>query len=207
MGVLMRIVAKADPRKGNKFFRRAQVVSGAWLSYTHGLNDAQKTMGVMMIALIAAGHLSPGAETPPMWVKISAALAMALGTYAGGWKIIKTLGGKIAKMSPLQGFSASVGAASILQMAEHFGMPVSTTHTVTGNVLGAGAAKRISAVRWGVAGEILTAWILTAPCAAVVGVVAYMLTAFHPAVLIIAAIAVIGALRYRMQQAGAVPAH
>jgi inorganic phosphate transporter, PiT family len=206
MGVLMRVVKNMDPRKGNKFFRRAQIVSGGWLSFTHGLNDAQKTMGVMWLALIAAGSI-PATAPLPLWVKVSAALAIALGTYAGGWKIIKTLGGKVVKMSPLQGFSASVAGASILQTAEHFGFPVSTTHTVTGCVLGAGASKRLSSVRWTVAGEIAAAWVMTLPAAAVVGGVAFALASISPVVLLVAAAAGIVYLRHRALAAGPVAAH
>jgi inorganic phosphate transporter, PiT family len=207
MGLLMRVARNANPGSGNRFFRRAQLASGAWLSFTHGLNDAQKTMGIMMLALIISGHLSAAAEAPPLWVKLSAALAMGLGTYAGGWKIIKTLGGKVAKMSPMQGFSASVAGASILQIAGTFGFPVSTTHTVTGAVLGAGAAKRLSAVRWVVAGDIISAWVMTLPSAALVGAVAFWLTSIHPAVLLLAAVGTLGYLRMRQVQSGAVPAH
>lgn len=185
MFILMRVAKNMDPRKGNKLFRRAQIFSGGWLSFTHGLNDAQKTMGVMMLALIAAGNVPSTIAEPPFWVKFSAALAMGLGTYAGGWKIIKTLGGKVVKMSPMQGFSASVAGAGILQLAERHGMPVSTTHCVTGCVLGAGSAKRLSSVRWTVAGEIVTAWVMTLPSAALVGAIAFALTAISPAVLLI----------------------
>lgn len=207
MAVLMRLAYNMDPRKGNKFFRRMQLFSGGWLSFSHGLNDAQKTMGVMMLALIAAGHLPQSVTEPPLWVKFSAALAMGLGTYAGGWKIIKTLGGKVVKMSPMQGFSASMAGASILTWAEQNGMPISTTHCVTGCVLGAGSAKRLSSVRWTVVGEIITAWVMTLPMAALVGAAAYMITAISPFLLLTSAAAILAALRYRLKRSGTVPAH
>jgi PiT family inorganic phosphate transporter len=207
MAVLMRVFARMNPRSGNRLFRRAQIVSGGWLSFSHGLNDAQKTMGVMMLALIAAGNLPSDVAEPPTWVKVSAALAMGLGTYAGGWKIIKTLGGKVVKMSPMQGFSASMAGASILTWAEHNGMPVSTTHCVTGCVLGAGSAKRLSSVRWTVVGEILTAWVMTLPMAGVVGAVAFLVTAISPVLLVIVATGLLLALRVQMARAGVAPAH
>jgi PiT family inorganic phosphate transporter len=207
MAVLMRVAKNANPKAGNRFFRRAQIVSGGWLSFVHGANDAQKAMGVMMLALIAAGHLSSEVTEPPMWVKVSAALAMGLGTYAGGWKIIKTLGGKVVKMNPMQGFSASVAAATILQIAERNGFPVSTTHCVTGCVLGAGSAKRLSSVRWSVAGEILTAWVMTLPIAGLVGAAAYFITAISPILLIIVAVGLLLALRTRVAASGVAPAH
>ncbi|MCW2928652.1 MAG: Phosphate transporter [Thermoleophilia bacterium] len=207
MAILMRLFQNMNPTTGNKAFRRMQIVSGGWLSFSHGLNDAQKTMGVMMLALIAAGNLDPSVSNPPMWVKLSAALAMGLGTYAGGWKIIKTLGGKVVKMSPMQGFSASVAGASILTWAEHHGMPISTTHCVTGCVLGAGSAKRVSSVRWQVVGEIATAWIMTLPMAALVGAIAFFITSVSPFLLIACTIALLGGLRIRMNRAGMAPAH
>jgi PiT family inorganic phosphate transporter len=122
-----------------------------------------------MLALISTGHLAADAERPPTWVIVSAALAMALGTYAGGWRIIKTLGTRIAKLDPPQGFAAQTACASILFTTAHYGFPVSTTHTISGSVMGAGASRRLSAVRWGVAGNILVAWVMTIPCAALVG--------------------------------------
>ncbi len=207
MAILMRTFARMHPRTGNKMFRRMQIFSGGWLSFSHGLNDAQKTMGVMMLALIAAGNLPETVAEPPLWVKFSAALAMGLGTYAGGWKIIKTLGGKVVKMSPMQGFSASLAGAGILTWAEHNGMPVSTTHCVTGCVLGAGSAKRLSSVRWTVVGEIVTAWVMTLPMAAVVGATAFIVTDISPVLLVIVAAGLLGGLRLQMARAGLAPAH
>jgi PiT family inorganic phosphate transporter len=163
------IIQRRSPGTVNRVFRRLQLVSGGFVSFTHGTNDAQKTMGNIMLALISTGHLPADAERPPTWVIVSAALAMALGTYAGGWRIIKTLGTRIAKLDPPQGFAAQTACASILFGTAHFGFPVSTTHTISGSVMGAGASRRLSAVRWGVAGNILVAWVMTIPCAALVG--------------------------------------
>ncbi len=162
------LIRRRHPGTINRVFRRLQLVSGAFVAFTHGTNDAQKTMGIIALALIASGHLAPGAD-PPLWVIVSAALAMAAGTYAGGWRIIKTLGQRIAKLDPPQGFAAQTACASILWGTAHFGFPVSTTHTISGSVLGAGASRRLSAVRWGVAGNILVAWLITLPCAGLVG--------------------------------------
>jgi PiT family inorganic phosphate transporter len=153
----------------NRFFRRAQLLSGAFVAFTHGTNDAQKTMGIITLALISAGHVDAEPFHVPTWVIISAAAAMGLGTYAGGWRIIKTLGTRVAKLQPPQGFSAQTTTAVILWLTARYGFPVSTTHTISGSVLGAGASTRLSAVRWGVAGNIILAWILTVPCAALVG--------------------------------------
>jgi PiT family inorganic phosphate transporter len=163
------LIARRPPTKVHRGFRRAQLVSGAFVAFTHGTNDAQKTMGIIALALVASGHLSPDFERPPTWVIASAALAMGAGTYVGGWRIIKTLGQRIAKIDPPQGFAAQSACASILWATAHLGYPVSTTHTISGSVLGAGAIRGFHAVRWGVAGNILVAWILTIPAAALVG--------------------------------------
>jgi PiT family inorganic phosphate transporter len=162
------IVAKRAPTKVNRIFRRLQLVSGGFVAFTHGTNDAQKTMGIIALALVAGGHLAPDAD-PPLWVIVSAAIAMGAGTYAGGWRIIRTLGQRIAKIDPPQGFAAQTACASILWGTAHFGFPVSTTQTISGSVLGAGAIRGFSAVRWGVAGNIVVAWILTLPASALVG--------------------------------------
>jgi PiT family inorganic phosphate transporter len=163
------IIARQSPTKVNRVFRRLQLVSGGFVAFTHGTNDAQKTMGIMALALVASGHLDADFDRPPTWVIASAALAMGAGTYAGGWRIIRTLGQRIAKIDPPQGFAAQTACASILWTTAHYGFPVSTTHTISGSVLGAGAIRGFSAVRWGVAGNILVAWILTLPAAALVG--------------------------------------
>ena len=177
IGILLvyRIVGRQHPGVVSRGFRLGQIVSGSLFSLSHGTNDAQKTMGILALALVASGHLEAGAD-PPFWVVVSAATAIALGTYVGGWRIIRTMGSRIMKMDPAQGFAAqSVGAAVILS-ASHVGFPLSTTHVISGAIMGAGAAKRISAVRWGVAGNIVVAWVLTLPAAAVVGGVTYGVT-------------------------------
>src|SRR5215210_249382 len=163
------IIRRQAPGRMNQLFRRLQLVSGGFVALTHGTNDAQKTMGIITLALIASGHVDADEFDVPIWVIISAAIAMGAGTYAGGWRIIKTLGQRVAKLDPPQGFSAQTATAAILWATAHFGFPVSTTHTVSGSVLGAGASRRFSAVRWGVAGNILAAWVMTIPCAALVG--------------------------------------
>jgi inorganic phosphate transporter, PiT family len=169
MLALVWIIRRRAPGTVNRVFRRLQLVSGGFVAFTHGTNDAQKTMGIIALSLVASGHLSPDFTRPPIWVIVAAALAMAAGTYAGGWRIISTLGTRVAKLDPPQGFSAQTACASILWLTAHYGFPVSTTHTISGSVLGAGASRRLSAVRWGVAGNILIAWLITIPSAALVG--------------------------------------
>jgi PiT family inorganic phosphate transporter len=166
---LLWAIRRRHPGRVNTVFRRLQLISGGFVSFTHGTNDAQKTMGIIMLALVVDGRLAEDAGRPPTWVIVSAAVAMAAGTYAGGWRIIKTLGQRVAKLDPPQGFAAQTSCATILWLTAHFGFPVSTTHTISGSVLGAGATRRFSAVRWGVAGNILLAWLMTIPCAALVG--------------------------------------
>ncbi len=168
IGVLW-LVRRRSPSFVNRVFRRLQVVTAGFVAFTHGTNDAQKTMGIITLALIASGHVSADEFEVPLWVIVSAATAMALGTYAGGWRIIRTLGQRVAKLEPPQGFAAELSTAGILFATGKLGFPVSTTHTISGSVLGAGASRRLSAVRWGVAGDILLAWVLTVPCAALVG--------------------------------------
>jgi PiT family inorganic phosphate transporter len=162
------LIRKRAPGTVNRLFRRLQLVSGAFVAFTHGTNDAQKTMGIITLALIVSGNLAAEPFQVPLWVKISAATAMAVGTYAGGWRIIRTLGQRVAKLDPPQGFAAQTSTAVILWLTARYGFPVSTTHTISGSVLGAGASTRLSAVRWGVAGNILLAWTLTIPCAGLV---------------------------------------
>jgi PiT family inorganic phosphate transporter len=169
------IVGRQSPGTVSRGFRGGQIISGSLLSLSHGTNDAQKTMGIIFLALVANGNLPASADIPT-WVIVSSASAIALGTYIGGWRIIKTMGSRIIKMDPAQGFAAqSVGAAVILS-ASHVGFPLSTTHVISGAIMGAGAAKRISAVRWGVAGNIAVAWVLTLPAAAMVGAATYGVT-------------------------------
>ena len=170
------LIARRRPSRVNSFFRRAQLLSGGFVAFTHGTNDAQKTMGIIALALVASGDLASDFERPPLWVIVSAAIAMGAGTYAGGWRIIKTLGTRIANIDPPQGFAAQTACAGILWGTAHYGFPVSTTHTISGSVLGAGAIKGFSAVRWGVAGNILAAWVLTIPMAALVGATMQLVT-------------------------------
>jgi PiT family inorganic phosphate transporter len=170
------LIRNQSPSKSFRVFRGLQLVSGSFVAFTHGTNDAQKTMGIISLALIASGHLKAEPFSVPTWVIASAAIAMALGTYAGGWRIIRTLGTRIVKIDPPQGFAAQTACAGILWTTAHYGFPVSTTHTISGSVLGAGATRGFSAVRWGVAGNIVTAWILTLPMAGLVGAVMEVVT-------------------------------
>lgn len=159
----------------DRFFRRAQLVSAAAYSLGHGANDAQKTMGIIAVLLFSQGML--GSEFyVPFWVVISAQAAMALGTLMGGWRIVHTMGSKITRLSPHQGFCAETGGAIMLFSATSLGIPVSTTHTITGAIMGVGAARRTTAVRWGVAGNIVVAWIVTMPAAGLIGALFYGLT-------------------------------
>ena len=169
------IVGRERPGPVTRGFRLGQVVSGGLLALAHGTNDAQKTMGVITLALIANGTLSESAEVP-FWVIISAATAIALGTYTGGWRIIRTMGTRIIKMDAAQGFSAQGAGAAVILASTHFGFPLSTTQVISGGVMGVGAGKRLSAVRWGVAGNIVVAWLLTFPASACIGAAAYGLS-------------------------------
>jgi inorganic phosphate transporter, PiT family len=169
MLVILWIIRRRHPGIVNRVFRRLQLVSGGFVAFTHGTNDAQKTMGIIALALVASGHLDSEQFDVPLWVIVSSAAAMGLGTYAGGWRIIRTLGQRVAKLDPPQGFAAQSACASILWVTAHYGFPVSTTHTISGSVMGAGATRRLSAVRWGVAGNIVLAWLVTIPSAALVG--------------------------------------
>ena len=176
IALIYRIVGRQRPGTVTRGFRYGQIVSGGLLALAHGTNDAQKTMGVITLALIANGTLAEGAD-PPFWVIASAAPAIALGTYSGGWRIIKTTGTRIIKMDAAQGFSAQGAGAAVILSSTHFGFPLSTTHVINGGVMGAGAGKRLSAVRWGVAGNIMMAWLLTLPAAAAIGALTYGITA------------------------------
>jgi PiT family inorganic phosphate transporter len=207
-----RVVGRQRPGIVTRGFKYGQIVSGGLLALAHGTNDAQKTMGVITLALIANGSLSANAD-PPFWVITAAAAAIALGTYSGGWRIIKTTGTKIIKMDAAQGFSSQGAGAAVILASTHFGFPLSTTHVINGGVMGAGAAKRFSAVRWGVAGNIVTAWLLTLPAAAAIGALAYGLTrifgtgALGPVVVALASLSLIVAMFARRAERGApVPA-
>jgi PiT family inorganic phosphate transporter len=170
--IAYRIVGRQRPGPVTRGFRLGQWVSGSLFSLSHGTNDAQKTMGIMFLALVANGNLQPSDDVPT-WIIVSAATAIALGTYVGGWRIIRTMGMRIIKMDPPQGFAAQGAGAAVILSASHVGFPLSTTHVMNGAIMGAGAAKRVSAVRWGVAGNIVTAWLLTLPASAAVGAITY----------------------------------
>jgi PiT family inorganic phosphate transporter len=174
--VAYRILGRQRPGVVSRGFRFGQWISGSLFSLSHGTNDAQKTMGIIFLALVANGDLQPSDDVPT-WVVISAATAIALGTYVGGWRIIRTMGSRIIKMDPAQGFSAQSAGAAVILSASHVGFPLSTTHVMSGAIIGAGAAKRVSAVRWGVAGNIVAAWVMTLPAAALVGGLTYALVA------------------------------
>jgi inorganic phosphate transporter, PiT family len=154
------------PGVANRSFRLGQLASGTWVAFTHGANDAQKTMGVIALALYAHGSIS--SFYIPTWVKVAAGLAIGAGTYVGGWRIMRTLGQRVFQMDPPAGFAAQATAGAVIYASTKYGYPLSTTHVVSGAVIGAGATKRLSAVRWGVAGNILVAWVLTIPAAALV---------------------------------------
>jgi inorganic phosphate transporter, PiT family len=159
------------PSVANRGFRLGQLASGTWVAFTHGANDAQKTMGVIALALFESGHISH--FYIPTWVIVAAGLAIAAGTYVGGWRIMRTLGQRVFSMEPESGFAAQVTAGITIYTATRLGYPLSTTHVISGSVMGAGATKRLSAVRWGVAGNIVSAWLLTIPAAGIVAAALY----------------------------------
>jgi PiT family inorganic phosphate transporter len=169
------VFVKTPPRKVDGWFRRLQLASAAGYSLGHGGNDAQKTMGIIWMLLIASGHVAAGAEAPPIWVIVSCYGAISFGTLFGGWRIVKTMGQRITKLKPVGGFCAETGGAITLLMASFWGVPVSTTHTITGAIVGVGSAQKMSAVRWGVAGNIVWAWIFTIPASAFVAAIAWWL--------------------------------
>jgi PiT family inorganic phosphate transporter len=173
--LIYRLVGRRRPGVVTNGFKVGQIVAGAMLSLAHGTNDAQKTMGVITLALVAHGSLDAGtvANHVPAWVVVSAASAIALGTYAGGWRIIRTVGTRIIKMDSAQGFASQGAGAAVILTSSHFGYPLSTTHVISGGIMGAGAANRVSAVRWGVAGNIVGAWVLTLPASAAIGAAVY----------------------------------
>jgi len=189
------IFRRATPARVDGLFRRLQLVSAAAFSLGHGGNDAQKTMGIISALLVGSGYLrlEANGDLPiPLWIVIAAYSAIALGTLAGGWRIVKTLGQRITALKPVGGFSAETAAASSLYLATALGIPVSTTHTITGAIVGVGATRRLSAVRWGVAGRIVWAWVLTIPAAGLVAAITYAITVSRFAVvaLVLAAVAV-----------------
>ena len=206
-----RLVARLRPGPAGRGFRYGQILSGGMLALAHGTNDAQKTMGVMTLALIAHGDISEKHFAVPGWVVVGAATAIALGTYAGGWRIIRTMGTRIIKMDAAQGFTAQSAGAAVILAASHVGFPLSTTHVMAGGIMGAGAGKRVSAVRWGVAGNMAIAWVLTLPAAAAVGAATYAATSiFGSGVLgpaIIAALALGALLATMIRRARDLAAH
>ena len=197
--------SRASAQGAERTFRGLHLVSSGTLSLSHGLNDAQKTMGLITVLLYSTGHLH-GQFHVPNWVALSCYVAMGLGTLTGGWRIIETMGTRITKLNQHQGFSASMGGSVMLFSASYLGIPVSTTHTMTGCVIGAGAARRASAVRWGIAGNVAVAWVITIPCSAIVAAMFYWLIS-GSFLLDLIALAIIGAfalvvsqLRKRRQQ-------
>ncbi|MDH3216170.1 MAG: inorganic phosphate transporter [Candidatus Krumholzibacteria bacterium] len=176
------------PTAVDKLFRRGQLVSAAFYSLGHGGNDAQKTMGIIVALLIASGHLEPDVQlslidSRTLWIILSCHAAMAVGTAMGGWRIVRTMGMKITKLKPVGGFCAETAGAVTLFLATHSGIPVSTTHTITGSIIGVGATTKLSGIRWGVAGRIIWAWILTIPAAALVAALIFaLIRALHPGI-------------------------
>jgi phosphate/sulfate permease len=177
MVALLWAFKRSNAVRANRGFRWAQIASAATMSFGHGTQDAQKTMGVIALTLVVSGHLSSTADIP-LWVVLSAAGAIAAGTYSGGWRIMRTLGRRIFSLTPASGFAAQTVASVVLLANAHYGLPVSTTHVITSSVMGVGATRRVSAVRWGVAGNIVFAWVLTIPAAAAVAALVWAI--FNP---------------------------
>ena len=205
--VLLNLLRRARPSRANSTFRRLQIFSSGFVAFSHGANDAQKTMAIITLALFSSGHLEEFAV--PMWVALAAALAIGLGTWAGGWRIIRTMGTRIVRMEPVDGFAAQTVAAAVIQLATAWGLPVSTTQVVSGSVIGAGATRRFSAVRWGVARRIVWAWIFTIPAAALLAALAALLIEAGPLAVTLAvlalgtiALAALGRRRMRRKQPG-----
>ncbi len=182
--VLLNLLRRARPSNANSAFRRLQLFSSSFVAFSHGANDAQKTMAIITLALFSSGHLAQFAV--PTWVALAAALAIGLGTWAGGWRIIRTMGTRIVRMEPVDGFAAQTVAAAVIQLATAWGLPVSTTQVVSGSVMGAGATRRFSAVRWGVARRIVWAWIFTIPASATLAALAALLVSAGPLALMLA---------------------
>jgi PiT family inorganic phosphate transporter len=173
--IIINISKNAKPATAEKWFKRLQLLSSAALSFTHGGNDAQKVMGIIFAALLANNLVDPG-QPMPEWIPLTCYAAIALGTMSGGWKIVKTMGTKITKVTSLEGVSAEAAGAVTLGITEHFGIPVSTTHTITGSIIGVGLTKRVSAVRWGVTYSLIWAWILTIPVSATLAAITFFIT-------------------------------
>src|ERR1700704_4168072 len=163
MVVLLNLFAKAFPATVTRIFGRAQLLSAAWMAFSHGSNDAQKTMGVMTMAVASYLHWGGSNWQVPLWIIIGAAVAMGLGTSIGGWRIIRTMGLRVVQLRPIHGFAAETAAATVIEVASRLGIPVSTTHTISSAILGVGSTRRLSAVRWGIAGQMVMAWVFTIP--------------------------------------------
>jgi PiT family inorganic phosphate transporter len=176
MYLLFWLFKKSSPAKTNRQFRRLQILTACMASFSHGSNDAQKTMGIITMSLVSAGILT--SFTVPLWVKVFCAMSMAAGTAMGGWKIIRTMGGKIFRIEPINGFAADFSSSLVIFVSSKLGVPVSTTHVVSSAIMGVGAAKRMKGVRWNIAKQIVIAWFITIPLAAVVSAVFYTLIAF-----------------------------
>jgi len=172
--IVLHIVKKQSPFSVDRWFRRIQLLSASAFSLGHGGNDAQKSMGIIWVAMITTGHVAKDAPID-LWIVLSCHAAIALGTLFGGWRIVKTMGQRITKLKPFEGFCAETAGALTLFGATNFGIPVSTTHTITGAIIGVGATKRLSAVKWGITTKIFWAWILTIPVSAVIGAVMYLI--------------------------------
>ncbi|MXV49572.1 inorganic phosphate transporter [Pedobacter sp. HMF7647] len=171
--IIINICRKARPATAEKWFKRLQLVSSAALSFAHGGNDAQKVMGIIYVAIVASKVIAPGAPMPE-WIPLVCYSAISIGTMTGGWRIVKTMGSRITKVTPLEGVAAETAGAFTLGLTEHFAIPVSTTHTITGSIIGVGLTKRVSAVRWGVTINLIWAWILTIPVSAVLAALVYL---------------------------------
>ena len=185
--VLLNLLRRARPSQANNTFRKLQLFSSGFVAFSHGANDAQKTMAIITLALFSSGHI--GEFAVPTWVALAAALAIGLGTWAGGWRIIRTMGSRIIRMEPVDGFAAQTVAATVIQLATMWGLPVSTTQVVSGSVMGAGATRRFSAVRWGVARRIVWAWIFTIPASATLAALAALLVKAGPIAVTLALLA------------------
>jgi inorganic phosphate transporter, PiT family len=186
---LLNLLRRARPSHANSAFRRLQLFSSGFVAFSHGANDAQKTMAIITLALFSSGHLAEFAV--PTWVALAAALAIGLGTWAGGWRIIRTMGTRIVRMDPVHGFAAQTVAATVIQLATMWGLPVSTTQVVSGSVMGAGATRRFSAVRWGVARRIVWAWVFTIPASAALAAFVALLIKAGPLALTLAVFALV----------------
>jgi PiT family inorganic phosphate transporter len=188
--LVVRITKDVPQEKNDRMFRWGQIGSASLVSLAHGTNDAQKSMGVILLALIAS-HAVPGDSAVPLWVIVSCALAMALGTYTGGWRVIRTLGKGLVELEPRQGMAAESSSAAVILLSSHFGYSLSTTHVATGSILGSGVGMKGARVRWSVAGRMFIAWLITVPAAALVGAVFYGLGQFATSYAVFALLLVI----------------